>query len=237
MKICICDDDAVWRLRCREMLAQFGKKHELALEICEFPSGDALLFEAELVVPGIDILLLDIMMPGTDGLQVAQSITESGFAGIIVFLSQTARHYAEAFDVHAYNYIVKEETESRFESVLLSAVDAVRERSEEYISFSCAGVTKNLRMRGIEYFEVTHALITVHYEHGQSFEFYSTMDKLSEKLFGRDFLRVHRSFIVNLRLVKEKHYNELMMDSGAIIPLGRGRNTEINAELQRLHKL
>lgn len=99
------------------------------------------------------------------------------------------------------------------------------------------GITKNINIDDIEYFEVAHAVITVHYEEDESFEFYSTMDKITEKLFGKNFVRPHRSFLVNLGKVKEKQDGKLLMQSGTLVPIARGKNEEVDQELKRVHKI
>lgn len=140
MRICICEDEALWRSCCKERLKALLSEKGIAFDVYEFSSGDALLFEAEDIVASIDILLQDISMPGTSGMKVVQKMTEEyGFNGIVVFLTESDKHYADAFDLHAYNYVEKNQFDIRFEKVIMDAVQTAKERNTECVNISCAG--------------------------------------------------------------------------------------------------
>ena len=82
----------------------------------------------------------------------------------------------------------------------------------------------------INYFEVQNRIITVHYESG-SFEFYSTMSKIEESLFGKGFVRIHRAYLVARRYIQTITSGEVKLLNGVSLPVG-GR---YSANLQEIN--
>lgn len=107
MRIVLCDDDHTCCKKYTWLLRKIKEEYSLdfTIEICN--NGKQLLFLSEDLLSS-DIILLDIMMPGMDGIAAAKQLRENGIDCKIIFLTSLADKMLEAFDVLAYHYIIKD---------------------------------------------------------------------------------------------------------------------------------
>ena len=222
MRIIICDDNPNDIKEYSEIINNvIVDAQEEDMELIAYESVSQLLFDMEDKLNLIDIMILDINMPGTNGMEFAKSIRENSYKGEIIFLTWSKDHMPGAFDVRAFNYIVKGETDvKRVEKIILGSIDVAKEKTKEYMLFTGIGEYRNIPVLSIKYFEVNGKIITVHYSN-RSFEFVSTIGKLENLLFSKGFIRVHRSFMVAISAIKNFTYTELTLVDGVVIPVGR----------------
>ena len=221
MQILICDDDMNSAERCKERLVQISKKHNTDVDIEIVESGKNFLLFMDTKFAKVDLIYLDIHMPDLDGIKTAMQFRKNNIAADIVFYTVDDSHAIDGYDVDALHYIIKGKTnDAKFEEIFLKALQRSKRRNVEVISVSCAGEHKNIPIQEIFYFEVQNHIITVSYGQLpdiQQFEFYSTLSKLEEFLFGKGFIRIHKSY-----LVSEKH-----MVDGKIFTVGRAYTSNL----------
>lgn len=225
MHITICDDDKQALEKYTNMLKRLAQKHKLDITFSQYDSGETLLFDMEDAARRPNILYLDISMPGTDGVTVAEILRQRHINTEIIFLTVSREHWQSAFDVDASNYVIKgADKPERFERVFLKAVHSVQDKESESILLTCAGQTRFIPLRNISYFEVSHNIVIVHYMldgEKRRFEFYSSIGRLEEMVWGKGFVRTHRSYLVALRRIATLKYNQLILNDGVELPVGR----------------
>ncbi len=221
MIIAVCDDNEKERHECSNKIESMLKDEHTNIDIRLYSNGKQMLFEFDSDENMPDILFLDILMPDMSGIEVANRLRTRGFDGEIIFLTQSENYWKPAFDVHAYHYIVKNDcTEEKFHAILNDAVKTVLEKNEDCILFSSCGETLSIRLRDIYYFEVRGRIIVVFYT-GGSFEFYSSLSKLEEQLSNRNFIRIHRSYLVSVSYIAKAFYNSVILKNNTKLPVGR----------------
>ncbi len=221
MIIAVCDDDPTEVHKYRDTIVDVSEKELTNVDIQTYTSGKQMLFEFDSKENIPDIIFLDIIMPNMNGIEVANSLRAKGFDGEIIFLTQSENYWQNAFDVHAYHYILKNDcSEEKFRTILHNAVESVLEKNEDCILFSSYGETLSIRLRDIYYFEVRGRIIAVFYSDG-SFEFYSSLSKLEEQLAGRNFIRIHRSYLVSKNCIAKVFYNSVILKNNTKLPVGR----------------
>jgi DNA-binding LytR/AlgR family response regulator len=140
-------------------------------------------------------------------------------------------HMLDGYDVEAMYYIVKGQTdEEKLEEIFEKAVRHGKDRDVELLSLSCAGDHRNVPVRDILYFEVKQRIVTVHYFKDQQeaqFEFYSTLSKLDELLYGKGFLRIHASYLVATKFIYKRTQREIELVNGDRLPVGRSYQTKV----------
>ena len=197
----------------------------------EYETAKQLLFDLEEKILTTDILLFDINMPEMSGIEAAQKLRNMGYKGEIVFLTVSKNHMLNAFDVRAFNYIIKGEMQNdRVKKILREVLMIADEKSKEYILFTGIGEIRNIPVLSIKYFEVKGKIVTVYYG-SKSFEFVSTIGKLENILFTRGFIRVHRSFMVSTVMIKSFSYEEITLIDGTLIPVGRKYYASLKEEM------
>ena len=221
MIVVICDDNPIERENLLEVTTHISKSEGYDAEFEVFENAKQMLFELEDNLELIDVILLDINMPGIDGMEAALKLRSNGYIGEIVFTTVSKSHMLGAFDVRAFNYIVKGETDSaKTVRIIKGVLGLASEKSKEYMLFTGIGEYRNIAINDIKYFEVRGKIITVYYG-SKSFEFISTIGKLENLLFTKGFLRVHRSFLVSLQYIKTFTYEEVTLIDQTVISVGR----------------
>ncbi len=142
MKILVCDENVRDRDQTVAMIhalkTQLEEGESITVQACE--SGRRLLFEAGGSEDMPDIVYLDVNLSDMGGVEVARALRTTNFEGEIIFLTRSKDHWRPAFDVRAYNYIVKDDCpQQRFCDVFRTAVKRVAERNIEYMLFSSCG--------------------------------------------------------------------------------------------------
>ena len=221
MNIFICDDSPEHASLCKKTLLRLSERHGVHLKIRTFPSGDALLFEAEDTFAGVDLVYLDIRMPGLDGMETAKRLRAMGYPGDIVFFTVSPDFAIAGYDVDALHYVVKEKTSAeKFEEIFLRACERKSRRDSEVLVLTCAGESRCVPVESIRYFEIQQRIVTVYYEK-ERFEFYSTMMRLEEQLFDKGFVRTHKSFLVGKRFIRSIDSARVRLDTGEELPVGK----------------
>lgn len=219
MKVYICDDNVDDLHKYADKIQMICNNNGIQLELALYESGRRILFDIEDEEP--DLIYLDIHLSGENGIDVADALRKKGYRNEIIFLTISEDFMLNGFDVEAFHYIVKHKTsEDKFEEIFLRAYEKSSDRKQEVVSFSCAGDTCTVPVNEIKYFEVRRRVISVHYDEGE-FEFYSTLEKIENMLCRKGFIRIHRSFIVSLRYIVHQSYDELTLEDGAKVPIGR----------------
>jgi len=221
MRIIICDDNPHDIHTYSIIVKNVLKQADIDAELLLYESPKKLLFDMEDSLFEAQVLILDINMPELDGMEVAKKLRAAGYKGEIVFLTFSTSHMLGAFDVRAFNYIVKGETkESKVQTILQEVFETAIDKEKEYMLFTGIGEYRNIALSSIKYFEINGKIITVYYGH-KKFEFISTIGKLENTLYGKGFIRIHRSYLASEKSIKSFSYTEAVLYDGVIIPVGR----------------
>ena len=214
MRIAICDDEK----NIRELIANKVEKQYPDAEIIFFQSGEELL----LVDKSIDILFLDIQMSGIDGMETARELRKKDKSVILVFVTAVEEYVFQAFDVGAFNYIVKPIDDGKFSDVLHRAVDEwssqninEKEPEERYVLINNSGVHTKVILDEIVYAEVFNRKVVIHKLDGE-IEYYGKMSDL-ESLAGDSFFRPHRAYLINFKYVEKYDATTIYLERGTAL--------------------
>lgn len=200
MRLLLADDEAPARARLRGLLDEIG-----GCEIVgEAANGREALELADRLRP--DVVLLDIRMPGIDGLEAAAHLTGYEHPPAVIFTTAYGDYALEAFEAHAVDYLLKPIRRQRLEEALAKArrlgrarLDAVREAlpGAAARTHSCArarGQMVLIPVKDIVYFRADHKYVTVRHLHGEVL-IEEPLKDLAEEFVGR-FLRIHRNTLI-----------------------------------------
>lgn len=174
--------------------------------------------------PDIDILLLDINMPEMTGIELMKSVPT--LPETILITTETG-YAVEAFDLRALDYLVKPVQFDRFAKSIHRAIDTiyftkrVGEPNEDLKEIYVKSNSKfyKLSYNDIYFVEALADYVLVYTENTR-YIVYSTMKAIEEKLKGSTFVRVHRSYIINLRKIQFIEGNTLIIN-GKHIPISK----------------
>ncbi len=186
--------------------------------IRQFYNGQELLQASE----SFDIVFLDIMMCGLDGIKTAQIFREKASDKILIFVSSSREYVFDAYDVEAFQYLLKPVNDKKLKNVLQKATLKIENHSQEFIIVSKERQKKKLFLDDIYYFEIKGRIIDVHGTEG-IFSYYGQIGELEEKLMDKGFFRCHKSYLINLKCVDGYNRQEAMLENGENIVIAKRR--------------
>ena len=162
-----------------------------------------------------DIVLMDIRMPGMDGIEAARHIARLDEPPAVIFTTAFSDHALEAFETHAVDYLLKPVKQDRLQAALDAAIRPTRAqatRSDDLLSglevrqHICARVRGNLVLVPIDsifYFHAEQKYVTVRHTEGEVL--IEDALKTLETEFADRFVRIHRNALVNLTALAGMH--------------------------------
>ena len=230
MKIAICDDEK----RIRDILSDAIREVSPDIEIECFPEAAPVLAKSY----DANIVLLDIQMPGIDGMKAARIIRSNEKKTVIVFVTALEEQVFNAFDVGAFQYIVKPFDQKRIKDVIRKAIAQAEKQlliektisekesdTSRFITVKSGGVNTRVIIADIVYAEVFDRRIVLHMDNRETVEFYGRISEL-ENILGNDFFRVHRAYLINLAFVKSYDSRSVNVH-GEEITVARGKYQEL----------
>lgn len=154
--------------------------------------------------PDINILDIELFGQELNGLEVAKQIYEVDKKAQLLFVTGYTRYAVESYAVHPYSYVVKPIVNEYFVSLIKEIIDSIlyqRQQQQDHLVVKSKRNVIHLLKKKIIFIEKLNGHSLVHSYDGK-YEFTKTLDEL-EQLLGSDFLRVHRSFIINMNHVKK----------------------------------
>lgn len=229
VRIAVCDDEKNIRDQIKGYLVRYGAREGTELEILEYASADALLKDYP---RQLDLLFLDIFMPGVDGMDAARAIRDFDPEVCIIFITTMYQRAIEGYAVRAFGFIRKPVSYAELSHELgcaLRQISRSREQ-EQYVTLRSGGVTYRLPVSGISYCEVrNHSMFVC--QDGKVTEYRCPMKELEEQLLPHGFLRCHASYLVNARKIAAVEPAEILLTDGARVPISQRKKKEFMAAL------
>lgn len=211
IRIAICEDEAP----ARAYLTTLLRAQNCPCEIVEYASAGACLADRR----EIDMLFLDVELDanGLDGMALARKIREERLTAqpVIIFVTGHERYVFDAFDVGAFQYLLKPVDEEKFAQVFARAVEQVkaeRERPQASITLQSGGARRTIPLDSIYYIESSNHKAVLRLKDGE-YSCYAKIRDLELEL-GDQFRRIHKGYLVNLAYVEGYNRTELTLTNG-----------------------
>lgn len=227
IKVAYCDDEVSALNEIRVLLDRYCAEHNHEIGWTAFHSPLELLSEIE---NGLrpDILFLDVIMPGENGINVAKEICRYDDNIKIIFLTSSAEYAVESYTVGAYFYQIKPICEEKFFTLMDAVISECEKANQNSLILRCRSGITRVCLEKLEYCEVVGRTLLFYMENGKVLESSGSLDELCGKLMQHDsFLRPHRSFLVNMEYIRNISYKSITMDNSAEIPIPHGKCSEI----------
>lgn len=224
MRIVICDDEP----EMRKALSEKIRRIQSTDEVLSCASGEELMH-----MPRPDILLLDICMPGWDGMEIARKLRLEDKRMVIIFITALEDYVYEAFDVGAFHYLVKPFSDEKLREVLMRASESVKEwdkrqekgekkdqkdgtkAEDRRLYVKKGGLRIRIPIEHIIYAEVFNRKILLHTTDGDV-EYYGKLSDLKAQA-GEDFFRPHRAYLINMKYVVKYDAHTIWLEQGSVI--------------------
>lgn len=232
IKLAICDDEPVMAEEIANSLSAYmAEKQITSYHVRRFSNSRSLL-ESD---GDFDVIFLDIQMEPPDGMETAGILRERGNSSLLVFVTVLKEHVLEAFEVEAYDYLIKPLDSSRFRRTMDRVLRALEQRTTKSLVIRKGASCDVIPLPQILYGEVRGRKIYIYQNDGRITDYYDRLEDFERRLDGR-FFRCHRSYLVNLDYVRGIHAGQVRLSSGGEIPVSRLRERDLTQALLRYMK-
>ena len=232
IKFAICDDEPLMAQELAGHLGEYMKEKSItAYSVSSFHDGRALLD----AIDRFDVIFLDIQMEQPDGMETARLLRRRGDHSLLVFVTVLKELVFDAFQVEAYDYLLKPLDSARFHQTMDRVLRSLGQRTAENIVIQRGTGCEVVLLSDIVYCEVLGRKIYLHKSDGTVSDYYDKLEDLERKVDGR-FFKCHRSYLVNLDYVRGCQDGQVLLFQGERIPASRLRERELMQALLRYMK-
>ena len=202
IKIAFCDDDLSVLKELSILMDRYRVERNQDITYAAFHSPLELLAEVERGTE-LDIIFLDVLMPGQNGISTAKEIRKYDTLVKIIYLTSSAEYAVDSYSVGAYFYQLKPIWQESFYRLMDSVLSECRRNEEKSLILrSKSGITR-MDLDKLQYCEVMGRTLLFHRQDGVVLDSAGRLDDLCEQLKDYDcFIRCHRSYLVNLAYVQ-----------------------------------
>ena len=233
LHVAICDDDKVLLENLSREVECWAREEQVVCSVELFTTGDAFLFAWE-EKKNIEVLLLDIEMPGTDGIELAKKLRQKGERLSIIFVTGNPDFALEGYDLEAVSYLVKPVKRDRLCAALNRAVRQSGGRKAILVSIA-AGEVEKVYVSDLCLLESRDHETILFMRDGRNIVCKEPLRQLEQELGGKSdaFFKPHRSYMINLGYVERMTRKDVQMEDRTVIPIARGKWEELNQAYMR----
>jgi DNA-binding LytR/AlgR family response regulator len=231
MNCVIVDDNKMACMAVSELVSQVNNLTSIG--VCENAIDAYNILQQQKV----DLMLLDIEMPGMTGIELTRSLGKKG--PIIIFMTSKKEYAVEAFDLDVADYIVKPVSPARFLHAIEKAKEILRyidgqlsPDEQEFFFVRDNGILKKISVQEILFMEAMGDYVKV-FTPGKFYMVHSKLRSIEEKLPAQKFLRVHRSYIVALNKIEKIEEGVIIINANPI-PVADAYRSTLNNRLNIL---
>lgn len=219
LSVAVCDDVAVECADIAKRIETILRQHGADCIIKTFFSGRKLLQDRET----FDLIFLDIKMPDISGMELARELRAQEKESLIVFMTSAREYVFEAFDVEAFQYLIKPLQNGKLKMVLERAVRKLgTDTDTEFLVISAGREIKKVLLKDILYIESVGRIAIIHCS-GGTMETYEQIGVLEQKLSAHSFFRCHKCYLVHLDYVDSFDKMQVRLENGETILLAKRR--------------
>lgn len=229
LRIAVCDDEEIFADRIKKLLEKQLINKGIEYKVDVYSSGIELVKLGD-AISEYSIVFLDIDMDGMNGIQTAEVIRTYSDDIYIAFITAYINYAPEGYHCNAIRYILK--SERQLEASIRECMDTILEKMDYNLDRKvmdfCEG-SFDVAVNQIMYIESNKHKLIFHLK-GKStdnYSIYNTLNNIESEYEKSGFLRVHQSYMVNMRYIKELKRYCVILDNGEQISIPKGRYREV----------
>ena len=227
-RIAICDDNK-YDIKTISSALDVLREEGVELETVAFTDGFDLIKNFENGTR-YHLLILDMVMDSINGIETAKRIREYDVSMPILIVTSTREFALEGYLVNAWRYITKPLDNERFLDEIKIILDSVSKRDETYFVIDSSKGLIKLKLDDILYFDSNLHTITAHTAKEQ-YPFRGKLSQIEEDYTGKNFFRIHKSYLVNLRHIKKISKLCVTLINDEVIDVSKLRAAALNEAL------
>ena len=232
IKIAICEDEERFAEALEKSIKVWAAKRALNVKIRKFDNCIPLLYCIN--ENGMfDVIFMDVEMEKMNGLETAARIREKDYITTLIFISQYEDYYKEAYNVHPFHFLSKPIGQEKLDEVMDSYI-RMKKQDMENFTYCVNKSQYAIPLSEVLYFNSERRHISMVCREGVTV-FYGKLGEVEEQIAAKNckFLRIHQSFLVNIKYIREYHYENLIMANGQNLAISRDNRKK----MREIHKL
>lgn len=239
IRIAICDDNSLQRDLLRDTLDDYMSRTGLPLKPEEFSDGSELLNRIR-GEGGFDIYILDLIMPGVNGMEVATTLRMLRDEGIIIFLTSTVDYALASYDVNALHYLMKPLDRNKLFSVLDRAMAQLQRIEDKFILVRTRDGEVRVPLNDLQFVSLQNRALHYHLVRG------SDVDGLVIRVPFREavapilkdsrFVLCGISMVVNLTCIDQMDCESVLLNDGTMLYPSKAACSALKKEWTAYHK-
>lgn len=217
--IAVCDDEEADRIKIKDMAGRILREEGIPFEISSYDHPEALGKDLQDGAK-YHLLLLDVMMPKKNGMELARQLRSGEVDSSIVFISSNREMALQGYEVSAVRYLAKPLDENRLREALLFCYEKVQANSELFLPVT--GGARRVSPQDIFYIEIVGRKCRI-CQREEEWDTTVSMGQLEDMILDRGFIRCHQSFLINLRYVQEFRKSSMELIDGRLVPVSKNR--------------
>ncbi|MCM1118165.1 MAG: LytTR family DNA-binding domain-containing protein [bacterium] len=224
MKICIVEDEAVWRDKIKAVIEKYCMDKNISAQIIAYDSGRDFMENTD-----ADLVFLDIeLAEGEDGFQIAEKMVNSKSQCKICFLTSHTEMARQGYKVNAFRYIDKRYLEEIGEALEYFFKTKIQERI--IYCKDIAGSRFGLTLNELLLVETSGRKLRFLMLDGREYLCEGQISEMAQSLSPFGFFHIQRSYVVNLKYIESSNSREIMLCNGLKIAIGRVHGREFKKE-------
>ncbi len=228
MRVAIVEDESADREKIARFLRDYAAEMNILLDMEEFVSGDELMSRYKKI---FDIIIFDVDMPGTNGMDTARRIREADSQVAMLFVTNMAQYAINGYEVDAVDYMIKPVGYYDFVLKFKKAVAKAAQSKSSYVYLEMPDGMRRMPVAEIAYVEVMRHYLIYHAD-GECYKVRGSMKEHEHELAAYNFCRIHRSYLVNLAAVEEISAAQLRIGEDTL-PVGRAYKSHLLLEYMK----
>jgi len=218
----VCDDNDTNKNQVCHVIETYLKAQRIDGKVFVFDSAEKLHSAIGDKKLNFDIIFLDIILGGMDGMTCARWIRQQDKLVQIVFLTSSTDYVYEGYEVNATAYLVKPINVNKIAVVLDTAIAKIEDVAKESISIMTGGVTQRILMKDILYLESQKNKVQIVLVRTvERLAVYMTLDEFAQCHQSSMWIRPHKSYIVNFLYIEQYVSDRFVLRDGTVIPISR----------------
>ena len=214
IRILLCDDDPCLINQIRtELCAAFSRLNRNAA-ICAFSTPSAITEEH---LAACDMAFLDVDFESEDcnGIDIARRLRQVNTRALIFFVTNFIDYAPEGYEVQAFRYILKRDLGEVLERYIFQAMEHLAE-GHEYLRLREKEQIIDLPLDSIAYLEVMDHNVSIHTDE-HTYTMVATLSSLEKEMELHGFLRIHKSYLVNMHFIRKFRCRECLLHDGTTL--------------------
>ena len=230
LRIAICDDDEILLRTLTDKIRKQNHSACSPLEIKTFLLGEDFLNSQRL--SPFDIVFLDIDMPEISGFDIAEQVNNSDET-LIVFVTSHDELVYSSIKFRPFRFIRKAYLDMELPEVTTAVNEEfIKRNAERKFIFRTKSGEAFVDLNFVEYIEIYSHWLMVHIKDNDCLECYGSLSDMERELNNYDFVRTHKSYLVNCRYIYSIEKNQLVLDDKTVIPVSRYKTESVKQKFR-----